>query len=76
MDLIGDAWDYVCKLKINQLVFVLKTFREHPPVNGPWLDPTSGKLIHCHFYHESQHKSLMIPAAIYVLLLSSVCQLA
>lgn len=68
MDLIGDACDYVCNLKINQLVFVLKTFREHPPVNGPWLDPASGKLIHCHFYHENQHKSLMIPAAIYVLL--------
>lgn len=75
VDLIWEACDYVCKLKINQLVFVLKTFREHPPVNGPWLDPASGKLIYCHFYHESQHKSLMILATIRVLLLSRICQL-
>lgn len=75
VDLIWDACDYVCKLKINQLVFVLKTFREHAPVNGPWLDPASGKLIYCHFYRESRHKSLMIQAAICVLLLSRIRQL-
>lgn len=56
-DLTWDACDYICKRQVNQLVFVLKVFREHPPVNGPWLDLASAKLISCHFHHESQHKS-------------------
>lgn len=47
--LIWDPCNYVCKPKINQLEFVLESFRGHPPRNGPWLDPVSGKVIYCIF---------------------------
>lgn len=30
VDLMWDACDYIRKLEINQLVFVLKAFGEHP----------------------------------------------